>query len=55
MFTEHGEHGTTAALITRHVLETYFAKKEGRPLPVFKAPVKPAPKPAAIVTQGAGQ
>jgi penicillin-binding protein 2 len=55
VFTEHGEHGTTAALITRYILETYFAAQEGRALPVFKAPVKPAPKPAAIVTQGVGQ
>jgi penicillin-binding protein 2 len=54
VFTEHGEHGTTAALITRHILETFFAKKEGRALPVFKAPAKPAPKPAAIVI-GQGQ
>jgi penicillin-binding protein 2 len=50
VFTEHGEHGTTAALITRHILETYFAKKEGRPMPVFKPPVKPAPKPAVVIT-----
>jgi penicillin-binding protein 2 len=54
VFTEHGEHGTNAALIARHVMETFFAKKEGRAMPVFKPPVKPAPKPAAIVA-GAGQ
>ena len=54
VFTEHGEHGTTAALITRHILETYFAKKEGRPMPVFKAPPgaisKPPVRPAAVGT-----
>jgi penicillin-binding protein 2 len=57
VFTEHGEHGTNAALIARHVLETYFAKKEHRPLPVFKAPPKPVVKPAVPTTptQGAGQ
>jgi penicillin-binding protein 2 len=33
VFVEHGEHGTTAAPIARHVLETFFAKREGRPLP----------------------
>jgi len=56
VFTEHGEHGTNAALISRHILETYFAKKEGRPLPTFKPPPPPAPKPAVVVpTTGAGQ
>jgi penicillin-binding protein 2 len=54
VMVEHGGHGgTTAAPIARHVLDTFFAKKEGRPLP--KPPVKagdtiaPAPvaKPAA--------
>jgi penicillin-binding protein 2 len=34
VFVEHGGHGgVTAAPIARHVLETFFAKKEGRPLP----------------------
>jgi penicillin-binding protein 2 len=35
VFVEHGEHGTNAALIARHMIDTYFAKKEGRPLPVY--------------------
>ena len=29
VFAEHGEHGTNAAPIARHVIETYFAKKAG--------------------------
>jgi penicillin-binding protein 2 len=33
VFLEHGVHGSNAASIARHILETYFAKKEGRPLP----------------------
>ncbi len=33
VFLEHGVHGSNAALITRHILETFFAKREGRPLP----------------------
>lgn len=49
VFTEHGEHGTNAALISRHILETYFAQKEGRPLPAFKAPAPPAPPKPAVV------
>jgi len=41
---EHGVHGSNAALIAHHVLETFFAKKEGRPLPSkpeFKANLVP--------------
>ena len=38
VFVEHGGHGgTTAAPIAKHVLETFFAKREGRPLPVLGA------------------
>ena len=34
VFVEHGGHGgTTAAPIAKHILETFFAKKEGKPLP----------------------
>jgi penicillin-binding protein 2 len=34
VFVEHGGHGgVTAAPIAKHVLETFFAKSEGRPLP----------------------
>jgi len=33
VFVEHGIHSANAASITRHILETYYAKKEGRPLP----------------------
>ena len=37
VFVEHGGHGgTTAAPIAKHVLETFFAKQEGQPLPVLK-------------------
>jgi penicillin-binding protein 2 len=48
VFTEHGEHGTNAALIARHMMETFFAKKEGRTPPVFKPPAPPTPKPAVV-------
>jgi penicillin-binding protein 2 len=33
VFAEHGEHGFLGAPIAKHVIETYFAKKEGKPLP----------------------
>ena len=38
VFAEHGEHGYLAAPIAKHVIETYFAKKEGRPLPALPVP-----------------
>jgi penicillin-binding protein 2 len=43
IFGEHNEHGYLGAPIAKHVIETYFAKKEGRPLPVIgeKAPPEP--------------
>ena len=39
VFAEHAEHGYLGAPIAKHAIETYYAKKEGRPLPVLqKAP-----------------
>ena len=65
IFAEHGEHGSNAAKIARHVLETYYAKKEGRPLPVMtpenplstpppppdEPAILPAAPPIALATQ----
>jgi penicillin-binding protein 2 len=42
IFGEHNEHGYLGAPIARHVIETYFAKKEGKPLPVLASPASPA-------------
>ncbi len=39
VFLEHGVHGGNAAQVVHHILDTFFAKKEGRPLP---------PKPTLI-------
>ena len=33
IFAEHAEHGYLGAPIAKYAMETYFAKKEGRPLP----------------------
>jgi penicillin-binding protein 2 len=33
VFLEHGMHGPNAAGVAHHVLDTFFAKQEGRPLP----------------------
>ena len=43
VFTEHADHGYLAAPIARHVMETFFAKQDGAPLPVLSAPVDSAP------------
>jgi penicillin-binding protein 2 len=41
VFLEHGIHGANAAAIAHHILDTFFAKQQGRPLP-------PAPTPADL-------
>jgi penicillin-binding protein 2 len=33
IFAEHAEQGSLGAPIAKHLIETYFAKKEGMPLP----------------------
>ncbi len=39
ILAEHAEHGYLAAPIARHVLQTYFAKAEGKPLPAYPVPL----------------
>jgi penicillin-binding protein 2 len=53
IFVEHGGWGATASTpIARYVLETYFAKRDGRPLPTVRVggdgvlDTVPAPPPA---------
>lgn len=53
IFAEHGEHGYFAAPIARHIIETYYARKEGRPLPVLTVPPTPA-RPTAATAAAAG-
>jgi penicillin-binding protein 2 len=56
VFAEHSEHGYLAAPIAKYVMQTYFAKKEGRPLPEWPVPPKPAPvASAAPAAAGVGQ
>jgi penicillin-binding protein 2 len=33
VFLEHGIHGGNAARVTHHILQTFFAKQDGKPLP----------------------
>ena len=57
IFAEHGEHGSNAAPIARHMINTYFLKKEGKPLPEYPVPPAPAaPRPPPTrVAAGAGE
>ena len=50
VFAEHGEHGYLAAPIARHVMETFFAKEDGLPLPA--SPLAAGP-PATVVADAA--
>jgi len=55
VFGEHSEHGYLAAPIAKHVMETYFAKKEGRPLPTLppaRPPAAPVPAAPAVAPPG---
>jgi penicillin-binding protein 2 len=41
IFAERSEHGYLGAPIAKYAMETYFAKKEGRPLPTLQKPAAP--------------
>jgi len=53
IMAEHGEHGAEAAPIARHVLATFFAKRDGKPLPVLPKTIKAGAQPAPA-TRGNG-
>jgi penicillin-binding protein 2 len=60
VFTEHGIHGgTSAAPIAKYVLETFFAKQEGRPLPTLNksavTTTEPPPAPEDRPVGGPGR
>jgi penicillin-binding protein 2 len=55
IFLEHAEHGYYGGSIAKHIIETYYAKKEGRPLPVLQKPVPPRTVIAAAPTPPATQ
>lgn len=58
VFAEHGEHGSAATPIAKHIIETYYAQRDGLPLPTLVVPPPPAPvvPPArtAVVTGPVG-
>lgn len=50
VFAEHAGHGYLAAPIARHMMEVFFAKRQGRPLPTLP----PTTRPPALVAERAG-
>ncbi len=58
IFAEHAEHGSEGAAIARHIIETYYAQRDGQPLPILivppVAPAVPAPVRAAATIGPAG-
>jgi penicillin-binding protein 2 len=55
IFAEHAEHGYLGAPIAKFAMETYFAKKEGRPLPTLQKPATPAIVATTAATTPGGQ
>jgi penicillin-binding protein 2 len=49
IFAEHAEHGYLGAPIAKFAMETYFAKKEGQPLPAWPKALSP---PVAVAATG---
>jgi penicillin-binding protein 2 len=54
IFAEHAEHGFLGAPIAKFAMETYFAKKEGRPLPTLNKPAAPVAIAANTTATGTG-
>jgi penicillin-binding protein 2 len=53
IFAEHAVHGYYGASIAKHIIDTYYAKQEGRPLPTLEPPPKvPVANANAIATAG---
>ncbi len=49
VFAEHSEHGSSAAQVARHIIDTYFAQRDGLPLPVIAPPPALAPPVRTVV------
>ena len=54
IFAEHAEHGYLGAPIAKYAMETYFAKKEGRPLPTLQKTPAPVVVTTAVAPTGTG-
>ena len=54
VFSEHGEHGYFSATVAKHVIETYFAQRDGLPMPALPLPPAPVTPPVRAVATVAG-
>lgn len=54
IFGEHAEHGSWTSPVAKHVLETLFAKRQGRPLPELPARAVQASSGDPAPSDGAG-
>jgi len=59
IFVEHAEHGYFGATVAKHIIQTYYARRDGLPLPPAPVapsttPAKPAPVRATAVVGPAG-
>ena len=52
VFVEHAEHGYFGATVAKHIIETYFAQRDGLPLPVLKVAAAGARHAAAGAHRG---
>jgi penicillin-binding protein 2 len=57
VFAEHSEHGSQGAQIAQHIIATYYAQKDGLPLPVLNVPppTPAVPVRAAAIVGGPGE
>lgn len=54
VFAEHSEHGSEGATIARHIIGTYFAERDGLPLPPLPLPAPVGPVAPVRVAEAAG-
>ena len=54
VFSEHGEHGYFSATVAKHVIETYFAQRDGLPMPPLPMPPPSATPPVRAVVTAVG-
>ena len=56
VFSEHGEHGYFSATVAKHVIETYYAQRDGLPMPALPLPpaATPATPPVRVAAAVAG-
>jgi penicillin-binding protein 2 len=54
VFAEHAQHGYSAAPIAKYVMETFFAKEDGRPLPEPPKVIRAAAAPPPVARPNSG-